>query len=190
MLLSKKDIAYFKNNLESIGAYLVLELQKELEQQGRKASGLLIDSIEYKVFQIVDRFEMHITMLNHGLFAEKGVAADKVPYGRKTGKKISQYIQGLINWIKIKQLTNGNEKAIKGFAFAIAKTHKKRTWNKYGNPSKGSFKYSKNGRRIGFLSHVLNTNEKKIEDDIFEGVGQSVDLMITDLFNKIAKQVR
>jgi len=155
-----------KDNLESVGEFLKKELGKELEAQGHKATGSLINSIEYAVNFYKDGLILAISYNDYGAVVNNGVKASRIPYGKDSNGGTSQYIQGLLNWVlKVKTLTTEKNKAL-GIAFAIAKTHAK-----MGIPTLNSFKYSKNGRRLGFQDYVLAQKS----DEIIELMQKNLD---------------
>ena len=68
-------------------------------------------------------------------------------------------------------------------AFAI-----QQTIHKEGIPTKGSFKFSNNGRRKGFIDFVIN-NElddavMQLEEQVFKGYDETIATMVKD-FNKV-----
>ena len=101
--------------------------------------------------------------------------------GRKTGgKKVP--INVLVDWIERKAIVNG-DKQVKSLAFAI-----QQTIHKEGIPTKGSFKFSNNGRRKGFIDFVINNELDKVynelEQQVFDGYDDAIAIMVKD-FNKV-----
>ena len=76
----------------------------------------------------------------------------------------SKYIDGLTDFAK--KRFGLNDKEAQSAAFAIAKKQKKE-----GMPTKNSFKFSKNGKRTGFIDDTIQNAtpaiEKIIEESIF-----------------------
>lgn len=136
-----------KENLTNLGNFAVKKLAFELQQQGHKATGSLINSLSYKVAFEAGELSLLIYYNNYGAVINNGVAANRVPFGRGGGAK-SAYIQGLLGWVQLK-ITKDPKKAL-GITFAIAKTHKEK-----GVPTTGSYKFSKNGRRLGFQDFTI-----------------------------------
>jgi hypothetical protein len=171
-----------KENLKEIGEFLVIELSKELKAQGHIATGKLKDSIEYEIAGLKGELELAISYLEYGAVVERGVSASRIPYGGGKGS-VSKYIQGLMSWIRFKKLTSGLAKDVKSFAFAIAKTHKKD-----GMPSKGSYKFSNNGRRKFWQLTTINDNAQKIENLLSKDIDVSIQATLNDVLNKISFQ--
>lgn len=171
-----------KENLETLGDYLTQELRNELAQQGHKATGSLINSIDYEVEFFKKELSLAISYLSYGVVMDKGVSPQRIPFG-KGGGSVSKYINALMDWIKQKGIET-KEKNIKSFAFAIAQKHKKE-----GLPTRGSYKFSKNNRRLGFQKFVINDNQEKIEDLIGKDLAQAVSFSFDDIISKIQKIV-
>lgn len=97
--------------------------------------------------------------------------------GRKTGgKKVP--ISVLVEWIERKAIASG-DKDVKSMAFAI-----QNTIHKEGIPTKGSFKFSNNGRRKGFIDFVID-NEldgvyNELEQQVFDGYDDAIATIVKD----------
>lgn len=171
-----------KANLETLGFYLVDELQNELMQQGHKATGALIQSIEYEIEIFNNELSLAISYLEYGLIMENGVSPQRIPFGGGAkGGDTSKYISSLMDWIRQKGLER-EEKSIKSFAFAIAQKHRKE-----GLPTQGSYKFAKNGRRLGFQKYVITENRNKINELIGKDLAQSVSASLDTVISKIQK---
>lgn len=133
-------------------------IKKEITDQGHKASGKLLESIEIVIEETPTGFIGKILMEDYSIILDRGVRAGNVPYRAGSGAKKSKYIDALIEWIKIiKPSLQAKER--KSFAFAIAKTAKKQ-----GHPTKGSFKYSKNKRRREWSKYAIDQNLESFEE--------------------------
>jgi hypothetical protein len=159
-------------NFNKVGKLIIASLQKELIQQGHEASGNLVNSFEQRVIEVPNSIVIEILMDEYGIYVNEG---------RKTGgKKVP--INVLVDWIERKAIVNG-DKEVKSLAFAI-----QQTIHKEGIPTKGSFKFSNNGRRKGFIDFVIN-NEldevyNELEQQVFEGYDDAIATMVKD-FNKV-----
>ena len=130
-----------------VADFFKAELKNELEQQGHKDTGKLIDSIDYEILIDTDTVKIVFEYLYYGEIVNNGVTAAKIPFGGSTGAKTSLYIEALRAWAKRK----GFSKPLSA-AFAIAHKHKKE-----GMPTKGSYKFSNNGRRKNWKTFTLET---------------------------------
>ncbi len=159
-------------NFNKVGKLIIASLQKELIEQGHQASGNLVNSFEQRVIEVPNSIVIEILMDEYGIYVNEG---------RKTGgKKVP--INVLVDWIERKAIVNG-DKEVKSLAFAI-----QQTIHKEGIPTKGSFKFSNNGRRKGFIDFVID-NEldevyNELEQQVFEGYDDAIATMVKD-FNKV-----
>lgn len=169
-----------RSNLDKLGEFLVEELAMELVAQGHRATGKLVGSIDYAVRELVNGISLEISYLEYGRFMNDGVPASRIPFGKKTGAKTSKYIQGLIDWINQKQLARGISAL--GLAIGIARKHKQE-----GMPTKGSYAFSTNGRRVGFQNHVLMKQEAKINSIVQDGLSKTVEAELEVIIGKITK---
>lgn len=170
-----------RNNLERIGDFLKEELVSELIAQGHRATGKLANSVDYSVKEFVNGLSLEVSYLSYGRYLNDGVPANRIPFGgKKTGAKTSKYIQALIDWVQIKGIATGI--AAKGLAFGIARKHKQE-----GMPTKGSYAFSSNGRRIGFQNFVLKNSIDEIEDILQDGLAEAVSAQLDVIVGSITK---
>ena len=159
-------------DFKKVGKLIIASLQKELIEQGHKATGNLVNSFEQRVIEVPNSIVIDILMDEYGIYVNEG---------RKSGgKKVP--INVLVEWIERKAIVNG-DKEVKSLAFAI-----QQTIHKEGSPTAGSFKFSKNGRRKGFIDFVID-NEldevfNELEQQVFQGYDESIAIMVKD-FNKV-----
>jgi hypothetical protein len=151
---------------------IVKELKHEALQQGHRATGSLIDTIEWKITkEESESFVATIFANSYWVYVENGVTAAKIPYtvgGRRRGGT-SKYIEGLKNWAKVVK-PELNEKQALGFAFAVARKHKKE-----GMPTRGSYSFSRNGRRLGFVQNIIENHVDKILAKVIDvGLGEKI----------------
>ena len=159
-------------DFKKVGKLIIASLQKELIEQGHQATGNLVNSFEQRVIEVPNSIVIEILMDEYGIYVNEG---------RKSGgKKVP--INVLVDWIERKAIVNG-DKEVKSLAFAI-----QQTIHKEGSPTSGSFKFSKNGRRKGFIDFVidneLNEVYNELEQQVFEGYDESIATMVKD-FNKV-----
>lgn len=138
---------------------LEVEARAELRAQGHVATGRGLDSIEGVVTEeSVDRLVGCILAEDYLVGpVDKGVKAKNIPFGgRQSSGGRSQYIQGLLNWIRIVKPSLSDQER-KSFAFAIANKQRRE-----GMPTRGSFAFSNNGRRTGWIKNGIAKNEQKL----------------------------
>ena len=159
-------------DFKKVGKLIIASLQKELIEQGHEASGNLVNSFEQRVIEVPNSIVIEILMDEYGIYVNEGRKAG--------GKKVP--IDVLIQWIYRRGIASG-DKEVKNVAFAI----QQKIW-KEGSPTSGSFKFSNNGRRKGFIDFVIN-NEldevyNELEQQVFEGYDDAIATMVKD-FNKV-----
>lgn len=168
--------------LKQILEFVKSEIQKELAEQGHRATGKLIDSIEIRIEKISGNYRGSIYIEDYGFILDKGVAANKVPYNPNSGAKSSRYIEALKKWIAVVK-PGLSERNRTSFAFAIAKTAKKE-----GHPTRGSYAFSKNSRRKEWAKYAIDKNEKKIEGML--NLGQSIAALVDNFVTNYQKIVK
>ena len=162
--------------LKSTLEFVKKAIQEELEAQGHRASGKLIDTIEIKVEPFQGGWKGGIYMQDYAFILDKGVSPQRVPYSPGSGAGSSKYIEALMNWIAvIKPGMSARER--KSFAFAIAQKAKNE-----GHPTRGSYAFSRNGRRKEWAKYAIDQNEKQIEQLLNLGsyVAALVDNFVTE----------
>lgn len=146
--------------LDAIQPSLIAELcftalRRQIELQGHRATGSLADSLSYTAERGNGILTLYIIMNDYAAPLNEGVAAARIPFGGKsTGKKTSKYLQGLYRWATVKKLGNTPKERLR-IVFAIAHTHKKTTNRPFGMPTFASRRFSKTGKRTGFIDDAI-----------------------------------
>jgi hypothetical protein len=156
------------NDLVNIlSTFIFNQLTAELEKQGHKLSGALIESFETKVKEVTeDNLTIEFLMLNYGLSLNDGIKPKNIPYtigGPRRGGT-SKYIEGLIRFAK--QRFQADQKRATQIAFAIARKQKEE-----GYPLTG---------KIGFIDNVLLADEKQIQEIIETHFEVTIQLLFTE----------
>ena len=141
---------------KQIGGLIVDELRRQYRLQGHNLTGKLIASIEQKVTLTVTGAKVQVLIVDYGVIINNGTPASRIPYTPGSGRGgTSKYIQGLQNFARLRMGLNAREAL--SVAFAIAKKQ-----SKEGMPTKGSFRFSKNGKRTGAIEDTLQIIDNKI----------------------------
>lgn len=140
---------------------LAMQFIDELKDQGHKATGRLIASVVARVSSALDEIDLALSHLDYGIIVNTGVSANRVPYSRGSGAKTSKFIDALIAWVRLRGIAGGLDKKVKSVAFAIATAMKRD-----GVPTRGSYKFTNNGRRTMWIDYVYNTYNVKWQDRI------------------------
>ncbi len=164
---------------KKVGKLIIASLQKELLGQGHKATGNLINSFEQRVIELPNSIVIEILMDEYGIYVNEG--------RKKGAKKVP--ISVLVKWIEQKAIANG-DKEVKNIAFAIQQVifaEGSPTDGSSRKGTKGSFEFSNNGRRKGFIDFVID-NEldgvyNELEQQVFKGYDDAIATIVKD-FNK------
>jgi hypothetical protein len=157
---------------KKIGLLIIQSLQRELINQGHQSSGNLVNSFEQRVITMPNSVALEILMDDYGIYVNDG---------RKSGgKKVP--VNVLVDWIERRAIASGDKK-VKSLAFAI----QQKIWQE-GSPTKGSFKFSKNGRRKGFIDFVIDNELSEVynelEKEVFNGYDSAIATMVKEYNNK------
>jgi hypothetical protein len=139
----------YETRLNILGAFLVDKFRNELEAQGHVAKGELINSLRYEVKNTGAGYEINIYGLDYAKYVEMGFGA---------GHWVNPY--ALAEWVETKGIASG-EREIKNAAFAI-----RNKIFKEGMPTRGSYQFSKNGRRKEFIQAVIKAESDYIAKEI------------------------
>ena len=153
---------------KQIGQLIVRAIQNQFALQGHRLTGKLNASIEDIVTLTVTGAKIQIVMLDYGIIQNNGVAASRIPYNpaARTGAGKSQYIEGLKNFARLRFGLSGKDAL--SAAFAIAKKQARE-----GIPTRGSFRFSKTGRRTGAIEAALEDVDAqitKLSEDFLEEI--------------------
>lgn len=175
----------FKENIRSIlldsGIGIAFEIKDELKDQGHSNTGKLVNSVKPTVTVESESINLDITMLDYHTYLEHGVRASRIPFGgKKTGRGKSKYIEGLIAYFKSK---GRSLKQAKAAAFATAHKHKEE-----GMPTRGSKRFSNNGRRLNFITE--STKASKEIDLTAELILDSLNLEGIKILDSFEKSIR
>ncbi len=164
-----------------LGEYLVLKLGQELRDQGHSLTGELITSLEYRVRTTAGSVVVEFLSNEYGAYLNTGVSSSRIPYtpgGKRRGGQ-SKYIQGLIRYVERRMGLRGREAV--GVAFAIARAHKRE-----GMPTRASYRFSKNGRRTGWVDVILKQESDEIERQVREFVGRELEILFLNFIKQAA----
>lgn len=162
---------------EDIAGFVVSVLRQELIGQGHSATGRLAKSIDFDIKDDGLGALINIVHEEYGIYVNTGVRPERVPFTLGSGAKSSKFITALIKWVLIKGIAPGFAKA-KGIAFAIAKNAKKE-----GIPSKGSYKFSNNGRRTGWIDHPSESFPNTLAPKAIETFANRITANIEEFIN-------
>lgn len=167
------------SKLNTLGDLIVDALIDEFVKQGHNNTGKFVDSIAYAVKNLGDILSLDIYFAKYGAILDKGVKADRIPFGNTGGGGKSKYIQALSLWVRQRGFVTSQKQAL-SMAFAIAKKHKKE-----GMPTKNSYQYSLNGRRTDFFTYTIESIKSLIDETVYEIAGEYLFAIIEDSINNL-----
>jgi len=161
---------------------IAVQFVKELEEQGHRATGKLIASVVTKVQSVLNEIDLAMSHLDYGIIVNTGLKTGQVPYTRGSGAKTSKFIDALMDWIRLKGIGGGLEKTVRGIAFAMATSMKKE-----GIPTRGSYRFTSNGRRTLWIDYVYNTYNVEWQDQVEVISGDYIEDSFDAMLEKTAK---
>jgi hypothetical protein len=163
---------------DEISALAIQVIAMEWRAQGHELSGSAVKQMETVVRMEINTLVIDGLVPDYMAINNQGVPSNKIPYYPGSGRKTSKYIDGLIDYVKRRM--GKSEKEAKGIAFAIASKHKKE-----GMPTKTSARFSKTGRRTGFIEIALEKNSPKFIELIENAITFSVEATIESYYKSI-----
>jgi len=147
------------DELQSIGNNITQRIKDELTAQGHVATGNLLNSIRAEVSGAT----INGLAENYSVFVNNRSR----PHGFN-----QQGIEELKAWMRVKGI---NQDALWPIINKIKAE---------GTPTSGSFRFSKNGRRTDFVSHVLNEKREELTNDVNEQLLIALGRTISDILDK------
>lgn len=145
-----------RSNIAEASAFLLKAAKKEWVEQGHNASGKTLES-----FEVTDKLangDLVIGLLTNdpAIYQDRGVRANRIRYNPEVLRSWAERIK-----------PNASDREITSFIWAVRKTHEKE-----GMPSRGSFSFSDNGRRTEWTKFGVVDQEDKFVDllNLFEYV--------------------
>jgi len=161
--------------LEKVRQDLKAALATEWVLQGHRLTGEFEDEIEVRTEVTEKGLKVDVLMLKRGKALELGRHRSEIQI---TGA----YIAGLIDYVR-KRMEITDTKKAKSVAFAIANTHKKQ-----GMPSKNSRRFSKTGKRTGFVNETIRKNSERFARLMKEYAKRDVEIQLDLLLRKWKKR--
>jgi hypothetical protein len=144
---------------------LIEALSEELILQGHKNTGSLIKSFEGRL--MADGLGVEIWGGKYAHYLDKGVKWQR--------KNKRPPVKPLIEYFKQKGVADPESAA-----YATINS-----WKKGGMPTANSFKYSRTGKRKGFIKEALRRNNKNIDKEMFSDATRKMNKKISKIFNQL-----
>jgi hypothetical protein len=163
---------------DEISLLAISVVANEWRLQGHELTGSAVKQMETMVRMEINTLIIEGFVPDYMAINNQGVPSNKIPYYPGSGRKTSKYIDGLIDYVQRRM--GKSEKESKGIAFAIASKHKKE-----GMPTKTSARFSKTGKRTGFIEQALDKNSPKFIELIENAITFSVEATIESYYKSI-----
>lgn len=164
-----------KQTLEQIASLAIQAVAIKWKAQGHNLTGKAIRELETRIVEKADSTIIEGYVIDYMATINEGVPASRIPYTRGSGARSSQYIRGLTDYVK-RRMGKSDREAQK-IAFAIASRHKRE-----GMPTRASRRFSKTGKRTGFIEQALTDIEPELAQLIEQGVEKSINFVIDSFF--------
>jgi len=168
--------------MDAVGKYIIEKIRERSQIQGHTMTGKFEAGLSYKIVRGGDI----ISIIGYddtgvGKYVDTPTPASRIPFSPGSGATKSLFIEGLKRYAE--QRFNLSGKEALGAAFGIAHNMKKQ-----GKPTRGSYQFSKNGRRTGVITDTLRTEKDNILKLINQEVGGIIRIDLTNLIRKYSKQ--
>lgn len=164
-----------KQILEQIASLALQAVAIEWKAQGHNLSGNAIRELETRIVEKANSTIIEGYVIDYMATTNQGVPASRIPYSPGSGARSSRYIDGLIDYVKRRM--GKSEREAQRIAFAIASKHKRE-----GMPTKASRRFSKTGKRTGFIEQALDDIEPQLAQLIEQGIEESIIFVIDSFF--------
>ena len=140
-------------------------VKKELSDQGHRLTGGLIEGIDIEVAEQGDTVTGKLVGPDFAVYVDAGVRPERVRYPVRI---MIEYFQK--RGLPVKDATRA--------AWATRRIHQIE-----GIPTKASFRFSKNGRRTGFIKAGIEAVISEMRAIFAETIGDDIELEVTQIFN-------
>ncbi|MFB6453723.1 hypothetical protein ACE38W_00505 [Chitinophaga sp. Hz27] len=142
-------------------------IKAESRSQGHYLTGSMEASLSGTIENTGNEKILTGTANGYTIYVNGGVPAKKIPYAPGSGAKTSQYITGLMNYWRLRGLS---EEEAKRAAFATANVHKKQ-----GMPTAASTDYSSTGERTKMIERAFEKKQTELDNWMTNGFDQIVE---------------
>lgn len=157
--------------LEAAGANLlefsVKVLHKELRDQGHVLTGSLLRTTSAVLRRTRGGYSGEVRMNDYFAYLERRLPPERVPYSPGSGARRSKVVDALIRYWRLRGLPPDEAKSA-----SFATLNK---WKREGRPTRASFRFSKNGRRTGFLERSIEEITARADDVLTRGATNEIE---------------
>jgi len=159
--------------LERLADHLAGQIGLELVAQGHNNTGTLIESVRVDLVETLTGVVLIASNLDYGQYINDG---------RKPGTMPP--VSALAKWVMQRGIAS-EQREVNSIAWAIAIAIKKQ-----GSPTRGAYKYSKNGKRTDWIGQVLEANERIIVEHIEQASIVEVEVKFNNVIINMDKLIK
>lgn len=162
-----------RNIIQELADHLAGQVGLELVQQGHNNTGTLIESVRMTVTESLEGVVIECSTLDYGTYLDTGRRPGKMPP-----------VDALKKWVEQRGIAS-EQREIQSIAFAIGKAIERE-----GSPTRGAYKFSKNGRRTNWINEVLAGNEEIIAEKIDAALTADYEVKINNVLIDVEKLIK
>ncbi len=151
------DKGKLKEAAERLSFLLLEKFKNELVEQGHVLDGNLRDSLELKYKERISGFSLEFVGLSYGVRLNDGVPSGDIP--KMGSARYNDLLADMAKYVS-KRIGIGDH-------YGIAKRIIN-VWSIEGMPTTKSYRFSKNGRRLGWIDWVLKNQKEQIDKIVEE----------------------
>lgn len=149
-------------------------------QAGHSLTGELIRDIEVVSKAFGKELGVEGWIRNYGVYLDRGVPHERIPYRMGSGAGHSLYIEGLIRYVR-KRLNIADARQGKSVAFAIAYKQK---YKRYGMPIRTR------GKGTGWLTRAMEMHDNDIRKFVMAWATREMDIIFSNLIRKYQRKFK
>jgi len=161
--------------IEALEAIAIPSARKELRDQGHVATGKLIRTLRADGIADINRIAGVIYAEDYGLDIDRRRRPNELPG---------------VEQLSLELLAGGWIDAVKPGLDAFEKRrfsiNAARRMKKEGSPTKGSFKFSKNGRRTGWIKYGIANREDELSQQIEQNIAPIIERNLLNIIRRVA----
>lgn len=159
--------------LEQIASLTIQAVALEWKAQGHNLTGKAIQELETRIVQKGNDTIIEGYVIDYMAELNEGTPASRIP--PRGSVAFDRYVRELTDYVKKRRLTG--RRTAEQIARAIANVH-----SREGRPSKASARFSKTGKRTGFIEQALSDIEPQLAQLIERGIEESITFVIDSFF--------
>lgn len=159
--------------LEKIGQLAIQAVAIVWKAQGHNLTGKAIQELETRIVERGNDVIIQGYVIDYMAELNEGVPANKIP--RRGTAEFDKLVVELTDYARKRRMTG--RRTYEQIARAIASRHLRE-----GKPTRASARFSKTGKRTGFIETALDDIEPQLAQLIEQGVEESVNFTIESFF--------